>query len=322
MQQLFLAQKYPLLVPMATTKCVISLLTFCLGVFNMMKMDKLNEKRGVRTSTAQNVKDLLLTLFLTIVQLAVLVLHICLLVLLSMMTVFSWSWTDETPESRHLCFLLPFLPFCLASILQFLLFQKYVRPKSADEQRFAFLSVIFPVRIFLIRNQATAFKYYTLSLLNISGSLLLSSIFLIAAVYNLTEKEDPHHQLLLVVVEFFLPHLLWEVHLMLTASMLLWHFVISPSLETDHLCPDYHDIHCRIASFPFYWSCNDHLEGRLKSSTDLKETSHPELPEQLELMNVIQNQEKSKPGNITEDSEDGTNLDIKHTIPVLNISLG
>ena len=156
--------------------------------------------------------------------------------------------------------------------IQFLLFQKYVRPKSADEQRFAFLSVIFPVRIFLIRNQATAFKYYTLSLLNISGSLLLSSIFLIAAVYNLTEKEDPHHQLLLLVVEFFLPHLLWEVHLMLTASMLLWYFVISPSLETDHLCPDYHDIHYRIASFPFYWLSNDRLEGRL---------SHQRTPRRL-----------------------------------------
>ena len=36
------------------------------------------------------------------------------------------------------------------------------------------------------------------------------------------------------------------------------------------------------------------------------------LPEQLELMNVVQNQKKSKPGNRTEDSEDGTNSDIKY----------
>ena len=183
---------------MATTKCVISLLTFCLGVFKIMKMDKLNEKRGVHTSTSQNVKDLLLTLFLTIVQLAVLVLHICLLVLLSMMTVFSWSWTDETAQLHHYLFLLPFAPFLLSVLPQFLLFRKYVRPSSASELSFAFLSVIIPVRIYLIKDQGKAFKYYILSHANIWSSAVLSFLTLLAVMYNLPPSEDKDHHLFIL----------------------------------------------------------------------------------------------------------------------------
>ena len=101
----------------------------------MMKTDRLFKKRGVGTSAFRNVKDLLLTLTLSIVPLAGLVFHIGFLIMTSTIAVFSWSWTDETPKLHHLYFLLPFLPFVLAFIGQFVLFQKYVMPRSSKEQR-------------------------------------------------------------------------------------------------------------------------------------------------------------------------------------------
>ena len=241
---------------MTAGKCLVSLLTFCLGVVNTMKTDKLFQTRGVGTSTVQNVKDLILTLLLSLVPLAGLVFHIGCLIMISTIAVFSWSWTGETPKPHHLCFLAPFLPFILAALLQFALFQKYVKPRSAREQQFAFLSLIIPVRIYLVKTKERAFKYYTLSVTNVWGSVLLSFLFLIAALFNLPETEDTEQQLLMMAVEVVLPKFLWLIHLMLIASMLLWFFVISPSLETDHFCPDYQNLQARTATFPFYWSYN------------------------------------------------------------------
>ena len=211
-------------------------------------------------------KDLLLTLTLSVVPLAGLVFHIGFLIMTSTIAVFSWSWTDETPKPHHLCFLLPFLPFGLAFIGQFVLFQKYVMPRSSEEQRFAFLSLIIPVRVHLIKDKDKAFKYYTLSVSNIWGAVLLSFLFLIAAVAMLTEEEDSGRQLLIMAAEVVFPHVVWEVHFILTISMLLWYFVISPSLKSDHFCPDYQNIQDRLATFPFYWSnhfCNMLLQETL-----------------------------------------------------------
>ena len=278
---------------MSAVKCLVSLFTFCLGVVNTMKTDKLFQSRGVGTSTVGNVKDLILTLFLSFFPLAGLVFHIGCLIMISTIAVFSWSWTEETAEPHHLCFLAPFLPFILAALIQLALFQKYVKPISARDQRFAFLSLIIPVRIFLVKNKERAFKYYTLSVTNVWGSVLLSFLILIAAIFNLPEKEDTDRQLLLMAVEVVLPQLLWEIHLMLFASMLLWYFVISPSLETDHFCPDYQNLQDRMATFPFYWSytfCNLLLRERLY--IEKLELNHdPELSQWTDLLCAMQNRD-------------------------------
>ena len=82
----------------------------------------------------------------------------------------------------------------------------------------------------------------------------------------LTEEEDSGRQLLIMAAEVVFPHVVWEVHFMLTISMLLWYFVISPSLKSDHFCPDYQNIQDRLETFPFYWSnhfCNMLLQETL-----------------------------------------------------------
>ena len=260
-----------ILVPLTTAKCLLSLLTFCLGIVNTMKTDKLQEKRGVGTSTFKNVRDLVMTVILSVIPLAGIVFHIGFLIMTSMIAVFSWSWTEESPQLHHFCFLLPFLPFCLAFIFQFMLFQKYVRPRTSEEQRFAFLSLIIPVRVHLIKDKDKAFMYYTLSVSNIWGAVLLSFLLLIAAVSTLTLEEDSGRQLLIMAIEFVLPQVLWEVQFMLTTSLLLWYFVISPSLSSHHFCPDYQNFQDRLATFPFYWSshfCNMILQERLSIKTN------------------------------------------------------
>ena len=100
-----------ILVPLTTAKCLLSLLTFCLGLVNTMKTDRLQEKRGVGTSTFKNVRDLVMTVILSVIPLAGIVFHIGFLIMTSMIAVFSWSWTEESPQLHHFCFLLPFLPF-------------------------------------------------------------------------------------------------------------------------------------------------------------------------------------------------------------------
>ena len=243
-------------------------------------------------------KDLLLTLTLSVVPLAGLVFHIGFLIMTSTIAVFSWSWTDETPKPHHLCFLLPFLPFGLAFIGQLVLFQKYVMPRSSEEQRFAFLSLIIPVRVHLIKDKDKAFKYYILSVSNIWGAVLLSFLFLIAAVAMLTEEEDSGRQLLIMAAEVVFPHVVWEVHFMLTISMLLWYFVISPSLTSDHFCPDYPNIQDRLTTFPLYWSnhfCNMLLQERLNIKKG-KENGQ-------DLLCINPNQETQNKGDSSEEVE-------------------
>ena len=287
-----------ILVPLTTAKCLLSLLTFCLGIVNTMKTDRLQEKRGVGTSTSKNVRDLVMTVILSVIPLAGIVFHIGFLIMTSMITVFSWSWTEESPQPHHFCFLLPFLPFCLAFIFQFMLFQKYVRPRTSEEQRFAFLSLIIPVRVHLIKDKDKAFMYYTLSVSNIWGAVLLSFLLLIAAVSALTLEEDSGRQLLIMAIEFVLPQVLWEVQFMLTTSLLLWYFVISPSLSSHHFCPDYQNFQDRLATFPFYWSnhfCNMLLQERLNIKKD-KENGQ-------DLLCINPNQETQNKGDSSEEVE-------------------
>lgn len=78
----------------------------------------------------------------------------------------------KTPKPHHPCFLASFLPFLLAALLQFALFQKYVWPRNPR-----------------------SFKYYILPVTNVWGAVLLSFFLLIAAVYNLPEREDSEQQL-------------------------------------------------------------------------------------------------------------------------------
>ena len=251
-------------------KTLISLLTFCLGVVNTKQMDKLFEKRGLHTSLGRKVKEAMLTIVLSFVPLVVLVVYVVSLIGISTIAVFSWSWTEETAKPHHYLFLLPFAPFFLVVLLHFLLFQEYVKPSTASDLRFAFLSVVIPVRIYLIKDKARAFKYYILSLANISSSAILSFLILIAVMHNLPESEDLDHHMFTMALEVFFPLFLWGIHLMLASSLLLWYFVIAPNLSNPHGFPDYQDFSTRLSSFPFFWSfhiCNLILQERLKTQS-------------------------------------------------------
>ena len=131
-------------------------------------------------------KEMILTILLLFVPLLVLIVYVGSLYVVATIAVFSWSWTGESAQPHHYLFLLPFAPFLLSVLPQFLLFRKYVRPSSASELSFAFLSVIIPVRIYLIKDQGKAFKYYILSHANIWSSAVLSFLTLLAVMYNLS----------------------------------------------------------------------------------------------------------------------------------------
>ena len=233
-----------------------------------MKMDQLFQKRGLHTSIGGKLKEMMLTISLSLIPLFVLVVYVGSLMAVSTIVVFSWSWTDETAQPHHHLFLLPFAPFLVSVLPQFLLFRKYVRPSSASELSFAFLSVIIPVRIYLIKDQGKAFKYYILSHANIWSSAILSFLTLLAVMYNLPPSEDKDHHLFILTLEVFFPLFLWGIHLMATSSLFLWHFVILPNLSSPHSFPDYQDLSRRLPSFPSYWPFHTNnliLQERLKT---------------------------------------------------------
>ena len=235
-----------------------------------MQMDQLFQKRGLHSSMGRKVKEVIMTISLSFVPLVALVLYVVSVIGISMIVLFSWSWTEETAQPHHYLFLLPFAPFFLVVLLQFLLFREFVKPSTARDLRFAFLSVIIPVRIYLIKDKARAFKYYILSLANIWSSAILSFLILIAVMYNLPPSEDLDHHMFTMALEVFFPLFLWGIHLMLTSSLLLWYFVISPNLDNPHSFPDYQDFSIRLSSFPFYWSfhiCDLILQERLKNQS-------------------------------------------------------
>ena len=256
-------------VPRTAAKSLISLLTFCLGVVNTMKMDQLFQRRGLHTSIGGKVKEMILTILLLFVPLLVLIVYVGSLYVVATIAVFSWSWTGESAQPHHYLFLLPIAPFLLALLVQFLLFREYVKPSTASELSFAFLSAIIPVRVYLIKDQTRAFKYYILSLANIWASAILSFLALLAAMYNLDpSSEDKDHHLFTFTLEVFFPLFLWGIHLMVTSSLLLWYFVILPNLTSLHSFPAYQDLSTRLSSFPSFWSfhvCDLVLQERLKT---------------------------------------------------------
>ena len=262
-----------------------------------MQMDQLFQRRGLHTSLGRKVKEVVLTVALSFVPLVVLVVYVVSLIGISTIAVFSWSWTDETSQPHHNLFLLPFAPFFLVVLLQFWLFQEYVKPSNARDLRFAFLSAIIPVRIYLVKDKARAFKYYILSLANIWSSAILSFLILIAVMYNLPPSEDLDHHMFTMALEVFFPLFLWGIHLMLTSSLLLWYFVISPNLSNPHSVPDYEDFSIRLSSFPFYWSfhiCHLILQERLTSQSCEVESDFEVSQQEWSLLHQIVEEQKKQ----------------------------
>ena len=173
--------------PKTDGKSILSLWTFSFGVITCLQTDKLFQRRGIRTKFSKKIKEIMLMLTLTSFMSFLPILHISLMILFSIIIISSWSWTDEEPESRHYLFLLPFLPLALIPLFQFILFQKLVKPKTAREQWFAFLSIIIPVRVYLIKDVNQAYKYFLASSLNICLTLPVSWALLLFAISNLSD---------------------------------------------------------------------------------------------------------------------------------------
>ena len=98
--------------------------------------------------------------------------------------------TGETAQLHHYLFLLPFLPSILALFAQGSLFQHYVKPETAEDQWYAFLSLFVPVRIFLIKDKEKAFNYYMLSTAVTSFTIICGWVIFTLVLWNLPEEED------------------------------------------------------------------------------------------------------------------------------------
>ena len=182
------------------------------------------------------------------------ILYISFMILFSIMIISSWSWTDEEPEARHYLFLLPFLPLVLIPLFQFILFQRFVKPKTAREQWFAFLSIIIPVRVYLIKDVNQAYKYFLASSLNICLTLPVSWALLLFAISNLSEIEDPDNGFLTFMFEVPTPLIFYFILHFFIASRLIWYLVIAPDFATVHSMPDFQPAEERLASFPCFWN--------------------------------------------------------------------
>lgn len=193
---------------------------------------------------------LLLTPFMSFLP----ILCISLMILFSIMTISSWSWTDQDPEAHHYLFLLPYLPLVLIPMAQFVLFQKFVKPKTARQQWYAFLSIIIPVRVHLIKDVNHAYKYFLASTLNLCTALPFSWMLLLVAIVHLPEIEDPDNVLLVFMCEIPTPIILYLCLQFYIASRLLWYLVIAPDFATIHCMPDFQPLEERLASFPNFWN--------------------------------------------------------------------
>ena len=246
-------------VPRTATKCTISLLSFAMGVVNIMKTDKLFHHRAIRTSMVQNIKEILLTVTFSFIMLFVPIIHLAILILLSSIAIFSWSFTEMSTQPHHYLFLLPYLPILLVFLVQFILFQKYVKPSTAKQQGYAFLSIIIPVRIYMIKDKRQAFIYHVSSTINTCTSIFLSWLLLLIAVFHLDEDEDREKGFFIFMLELPVPLVLYFLLQMFIASLLQWYMVILPNFSTPHWAPDYEPLQDRIASFPSYseyYFCN------------------------------------------------------------------
>ena len=82
---------------------------------------------------------------------------------------------------------------------------------------------------------------------------------------------------------------------MLTSSLLLWYFVISPNLSNPHGVPDYEDFSIRLSSFPFYWSfhiCNLILQERLRNQPSEGESDFEVSQQEWSLLHQIVQERK------------------------------
>ena len=218
-------------------------------------------------------------LYLTSVMSFLPVIFIAIMVMFSIVLISSWSWTGETPKSHHYLFLLPYLPLCLAPISQFALFQHFVKPKTARQQWFAFLSLLIPVRVLLIKDFNKAYNYFLISCLNTHLSIILSWALLLVSMRCLPESEDPENKLFTLLIEILTPLILWACIQTFLASRLLWHTIIAPDLLTPHIYPDFEDPQERIATFPNYW--NKKLNDILMAGVGVIDLTHREFSENL-----------------------------------------
>ena len=214
---------------------------------------------------------------------------------------FSWSWTGEIPEAHHHLFLLPFLPLILTIPVQFALYQKFVKPSSPSERWFAFLSVIIPVRVYLIREKKQAFRYWMLSTANSCGMSFLSFLFFLLVIMVIPDA-DFENQFLLLTVETILPACIWMSTMGMVASLLLWYLVISPNFSTSHCFPDFEALDQRTVSFPFYWNWkffNIVMIEKMKSeSKELVESITPSERELIFLYHVAASHIKEEPSKM------------------------
>ena len=279
---------------------------FAFGVVTIMQTDNLFQRRGVRTSLVANIKETLLTIVFSFIMMVIFVIHIAVLILLSTIAIFLWSWTKESPLPHHYLFLLPFLPTILAIMVQFLLYQRFIPPTSAAEQCYSLLSLLIPVRVHLIKNTKRAFYYHLLTTVNICTSGLLSWGLEILAVSQLATHEDEDQGLLIFFYEVVVPLAVWLVAQELVASLLLWYLVIAPNLSTPHLCPDYQTMEARLTTFPRYWSshfCQLVLNNRLKARGEEEEEEMLSISkrEWQFLDSVVQTRESECPSKVEND---------------------
>ena len=241
-----------------------------------MKMDKLFRRRAVRTSFGQNIREIFLTVFFSFVMLFVPICVFAILILLSSVAIFSWSYTQRSIQAHHYLFLLPYLSLLQVVLVQFLLYQNYVKPSTPRDQWFAFLSMLIPLRIYLIEDKRQAFIYHVSSTINSCSCILLSSLLLLIAIFYQPDEEDPNNGFFIFMLELPVPLILYFVLAVLVASLLHWYMVISPNFSTPHFTPDYEMLEVRLASFPSFWSygfCNLVLKEKLRTSPTYSEES-------------------------------------------------
>ena len=113
-----------------------------------------------------------------------------------------------------------------------------MKPKTAREQWFAFLSIIIPVRVYLIKDVNQAYKYFLASKLNISLTLPVSWALLLFAISNLSEIEDPDNGFLTFMFEVPTPLIFYFILHFFIASRLIWYLVIAPDFAIVHSMPD------------------------------------------------------------------------------------
>ena len=240
--------------PKTAVKVLISLGTFSIGVVTIMQNDKLLKRKGIRTQFSKKIKEIWLTMTLTFYMLVVPLVHVSLMMLFSTITIFSWSWTNQEPKTYHYYFLLPFLPLSLAPLVQFILYWKYVKPETNRQQWYAFLSILIPVRVHLIKELDQAYKYFLASVMNICIVITCSWMLLLVAISNLPEAEDTSNGFLFFIAEVPMAVFLYLVLFLYVSSRMLWYLVIAPDFVTLHCMPDFESFDERLSTFPNYWN--------------------------------------------------------------------